>query len=81
MIGASSNLIPPESAWIKNTWGYGLFFLYTIIPAIVEAAMTNDYSKKVRQSLTIKNALMLLAMPPLHLTWYWGLYFGAERII
>ena len=52
MIGVASNLIMPESAWVRNTWGYGLGFCYTIIPAIAEAFMTESYYKRVLSGCT-----------------------------
>lgn len=81
LIGGASNLISAESSWVKNTWGYALFFLYSLAPAGVEAYLTRSYVQKVRECLTLRTGLLLLCTPPLHMTWYWGLYYGAERII
>ena len=81
LIGGASNLISPESSWVKNTWGYALFFIYSLVPAVIEACLTSSYREKVRACFTLRTCLLLLCTPPLHMTWYWGLYFGAERII
>lgn len=81
MIGAASNKIPAQTSWIKNTWGYALAFLYTLVPALVEAAVTKDYCAKAFNRVTCKTICLLLIAPFLHLTWYWGLYFGAENIV
>lgn len=81
LIGAAANLIKPESAWILNTWGYGLGFCYTILPAIAESFLTEGYKQKVLEGCTKKNFLLLLCTPFLHLIWHWGLFYGAERIV
>lgn len=51
-IGVAANFIKPQSAWILNTWGYGLGFLFTIVPAVLEGLLTESYSKKVRDGFT-----------------------------
>ena len=81
LIGTASNLIKPESSWIKNTWGYGLSFLITLGLAFVEAMMTKDYLYRIKQGMTLRSVYLLMLTPILHLYWYWGLYYGAQNLI
>jgi len=48
---------------------------------VVEALITKDYFAKIRQGITFKAVLLLLITPFLHVTWYSGLYYSAERIV
>ena len=62
-IGPSSNMLDVKISWLKVQWGCALRMLYCFPCVIIEALITKNYWKKLKNGLTRKTVIGILVTP------------------
>ena len=81
LIGPSSNLVSPESGWVKVHWVHFLRTFYCMPLVVAEILTTKDYGQVIRSNLSKKNIAGLLVTPMIFGFAQFALIYGADNTI